>query len=137
MSLRYAIKFKSEQFDFQSELPEEYNAGNRFYGKDLAEYLTNSFLASGLVADFLDEDWGWLVLGLIGEDLHFDVAIYNLLDDSEQPSNEWGLWVHAYGKGKILGFIPKRVEIAVPQFVVDVINMAIKSVAYDIGDWDD
>ena len=38
---------------------------------------------------------------------------------------------------KILGFIPKRVEIAVPQFVVDVINMAIKSVAYDIGDWDD
>jgi len=44
--------FKSDRFDYKSDLPEEYNAGNRFYGRDLPGiFSTRSYLraAPGLV----------------------------------------------------------------------------------------
>lgn len=90
-----SIKFKSERFDYTSELPAEYNAGNRFYGRDVAEYLVRQFNEQGLAAHCLDEDWGWLVFSARGASPAFEVAIYNLAEHGEggRPGiGEWGLW---------------------------------------------
>lgn len=52
------IVFRTSRFDFISELPAGYNAGNRFYGRDVAKYLAEELGARGFAADFLDEGWG-------------------------------------------------------------------------------
>jgi hypothetical protein len=33
------LRFASERLDYRSGLPEAYNAGDRFYGRDVAEWL--------------------------------------------------------------------------------------------------
>lgn len=112
-----SIKFKTERFDYQSQLPEHYNAGNRFYGKDVAEFLAENLTQQGLRADVLDEDWGWLVFSVKNNSPEFEVAVYNLAEHGEgdRPGEpEWGLWARAYERRKILGLLPKRSLVAVP-----------------------
>ena len=94
MPLSHSVKFASDRFDYQSNLPADYNAGNRFYGKDVAEFLVSALATKELKADFLDEDWGWLVFSLRGSAPEFEVAIYNLSEHNEggRPgANQWGL----------------------------------------------
>jgi hypothetical protein len=57
------IEFTSDRFDHTSELPEDYNAGNRFYGRDLAAFLCDRLNEKVFDLVFGDEDWGWLVDG--------------------------------------------------------------------------
>jgi hypothetical protein len=105
-----SIKFKTERFDYRSRLPEEYNAGNCFYGKDVAEFLTGNLTEQGLHAGFLDEDWGWLVFSEKNSSTEFEVAVYNLAEHGEgnRPGvPEWGLWVRAYERKKLLGLVSK------------------------------
>ena len=128
MPLSQSIQFKSERFDYKSELPVDSNAGNRFYGSDVAEFLASELTARGLKADFLDEDWGWLVFSHKGSEPEFEVAIYNLSEHSEggRPgTNEWGLWVRSYMRGKRFGLIPKRTEVAVSVRLADAVAQAI------------
>lgn len=47
MSLSTSLSFKTERFDYKSELPENINAGNRFYGKDVAEFIVQQLWLSG------------------------------------------------------------------------------------------
>lgn len=103
------LRFQSNRFDFTSELPADCNAGNRFYGGDVAEFLAKELTARGFRADFLDEDWGWFVFHARGSGHDFEIAIYNLAEHGEggRPDvNEWGLWIRAYERGKTLGLIP-------------------------------
>ncbi len=51
--------FTSDRFDHSSDLPPEANAGNRFYGRDVASFITAGLSERGLDASFFDEDWGW------------------------------------------------------------------------------
>jgi hypothetical protein len=135
-----SIKFKSERFDYKSDLPDEYNAGNRFYGKDLAEFLVGTLSAHGLRVDFLDEDWGWLVFSLRGESPDFEVAIYNLAEHGEggRPGiGEWGLWIRAYEHRKILGLLPKRTAVAVPAPVSTALEAAVRSAGAEPCAWSD
>lgn len=39
MSLARTLQFSTERFDYRSSLPQEANAGNRFYGRDVSEFL--------------------------------------------------------------------------------------------------
>jgi hypothetical protein len=55
--------FTSDRFDHSSELPHEANAGNRFYGRDVAELISAGLAKRGLEASFFDEDWGWQTHG--------------------------------------------------------------------------
>jgi hypothetical protein len=55
--------FTSDRFDHSSELPPEANAGNRFYGRDVASFVTAGLTERGLDASFFDEDWGWQAHG--------------------------------------------------------------------------
>ena len=80
MSLSTSISFKTERFDYRSELPGDINAGNRFYGKDVAEFIVEQLKSNGLNAAYLDEDWGWLVFSLKGQTPIFQIAVHNLAE---------------------------------------------------------
>lgn len=41
------LSFESDRFDDKSELPEDYNAGNRLYGRDFAQFLAEALTLGG------------------------------------------------------------------------------------------
>jgi hypothetical protein len=132
--------FKSERFDYTSELPEEYNAGNRFYGRDVAEHLVGKLNEQGLASDYLDEDWGWLVFSQRGASPEFEIAIYNLAEHGEgsRPGvGEWGLWIRSYERRKLLGLLPKRTAITVPPGLLSAVEAAIRAVGAEPAPWRD
>jgi len=140
MHLSLSVQFTSERFDYQSELPDGYNAGNRFYGKDVAEFLVSALENKNLRTDFLDEDWGWLVFSVKGSVPEFEVAIYNLSEHSEggRPgTNQWGLWVRAYERRKFLGVLPKKTEVTVPSLVSDAVEQAVCTAGATTKPWAD
>ena len=112
MDTSRALSFESERFDYTSDLPAEYNAGSRFYGKDVAEFIADGLSARGFSADYLDEDWGWLVFATRDAAADFEVAVYNLSDHREggRPgAHRWGLWIRQHERKKVLGaFSPRR-----------------------------
>lgn len=139
-ALDKAISFKTDRFDFLSKLPAEYNAGNRFYGRDVAAYLSEQLSAAGLQADYLDEDWGWLVLGEAAPSTSFEIATYNLNEHGEggrTGSPEWGLWLQAFQKTKAWGFIPRKVPVAIPETLLGAVLAAIRSLGAEARDWVD
>lgn len=135
-----ALTFTSERFDYESDLPEDYNAGNRFYGKDVAEYLAERLSESGLQSDYMDEDWGWLVFSARGATPEFEVAVYNLTeyeDPSQRGTNTWGLWIREYTHTKLFGLLPKRVEVPVTGAVRAAITQAFALAGASLTPWDD
>lgn len=139
-TLDKSIRFESDSFDFTSDLPKNYNAGNCFYGRDVAEFLCARFKARGLEADFLDEDWGWLVLGRAAPSTGFDIAVYNLHEHNESSrpgAPEWGLWMQAFQQRKLLGILPKKLKIAVPPAVEAVVMDAIREIGASPRAWED
>jgi hypothetical protein len=140
MPLSSSISFKTELFDYKSELPEDINAGNRFYGKDVAEFLVGQLKSRGLQADYIDEDWGWLVFSLKGQVPIFEVAVYNLAEHAgatERGIPEWGLWIRAYETRKLLGLLPKKQQIRVPTLIVDAIESSLRSAGLVPQTWED
>jgi hypothetical protein len=139
MPLSASLSFKSERFDYRSELPEDINAGNRFYGRDVAEFIVEQLKASGLQADYLDEDWGWLILSLKGQTPIFEVAVYNLAEHNgaaERGIPEWGLWVRAYESRKLLGLLPKRHQIPVPPGLLKAVESAVRAAGAVPAPWE-
>lgn len=57
VSLR--IEFSTDKFKLTGSLPAEVNAGNQFFGEDLARMICEALPTWQL--DYMDEDWGWLV----------------------------------------------------------------------------
>ena len=136
--LSRCLRFRTDRFDYSSDLPSDYNAGNRFYGRDVAEFLSEGLVMLGIGADYLDEDWGWLILSTDATAPPFEVAIYNLSEHSEggRPgANEWGLWIRAYETKKILGLIPKKVETEVPQELEAGIRAVLAKEGIDLEPW--
>ncbi len=134
------LSFQSEKFDYTSTLPEAYNAGNQFYGRDVAQFLAEGLAAAGTAADFLDEDWGWLVQGKLSETSPFHVAIYNLSDHREggRPgANQWGVWIRAYERKKMLGLIPRTTEVAVPASLLDAVHKVFAKDGITLSAWDE
>lgn len=139
-SLDKGIVFESDRFDFTSDLPEDYNAGNRFYGRDLAAFLCERLKARGLDAAFLDEDWGWLILGTAAPASSFEIAVYNCNEHGEggRPGGpEWALWMQAFQRGKLLGFLPRKLKIGVPPAVEAAVLDAIKEMGASPRPWVD
>jgi hypothetical protein len=104
--------FVSDRFDQSSELPEDYNAGNRFYGRDVAAFLSEKLRARGYRADFIDEDWGWLVGAHKTDDARLQIAVYAGLD-CEPGTGEWALMIRRLERRRRLGFIhiPTETEV--------------------------
>jgi hypothetical protein len=92
---RYAewLELTSDRFDHTSELPTEANAGNRFYGRDVAEFVSSGLSAGGAEARVVEEDWGWLVLARPRQGTTVEIAVYHNLDDDPGKEDAWNLMV--------------------------------------------
>jgi hypothetical protein len=140
MPLGLSLRFQSDRFDHRSELPEDCNAGNRFYGKDVAEFVATGLAARGHAAAVNDEDWGWLVSGRQPDGNPFEVAIYNLSEHREggKPgTNEWGLWVGARESRKFLGILPRSVAVSVPPALEAAVRVVFATEGIELGVWDE
>ena len=131
-----SLTFKTRRFDTRTELPADANAGNRFYGQDLATYLCERFGDKGWLADFLDEDWGWLVAVDIDSATRFEVAIYLLGAPSEGLEPEWGLWIRAFQRKRRFGFLPVRSSPVSGTDVEAAVRDAIHLLGAMPGPWD-
>lgn len=102
-----SFTFTSDRFDHPSQLPPEANAGNRFYGRDVAEFISGGLRGRGLDASFLDEDWGWQVHAKRPDESVLEISIYHNSD--EDPANEdvWALMVRSLRQERMLGLMPR------------------------------
>lgn len=104
------FEFTSDRFDHTSELPEDANAGNRFYGRDVAEFVSDGLAARGLDSGFFDEDWGWMVTARRADDAIVEVAVYHNPEEDSTTPDDWALMVRLLEKGRALGLLPRRQE---------------------------
>jgi hypothetical protein len=93
--------FTSDRFDHSSELPEDANAGNRFYGRDVAEFVAGGLNQRGLDASFLDEDWGWQVHAKRADGSVLEVSIYHNIDEDPAREDDWELMVRLLQRGRL------------------------------------
>jgi len=100
------FKFTSDRFDHTSELPPDANAGNRFYGRDVAEFITAGLTERGLEASFLDEDWGWQAHAKRPDGTVLEISIYHDLDDAPDTDDDWALMLRSLSKTRMLGIVP-------------------------------
>jgi hypothetical protein len=135
-----ALRFESERFDYRSELPSDANAGNRFYGRDVAEWLAAALDGAGLACEVVDEDWGWLVDSRRARSLRFEIAVYNLAEHGEggRPGiGAWGLVVRCHEPRSLFG-LPLGVRaVMVPAELRTVIDGAIREAGAEPRPWDD
>jgi hypothetical protein len=102
--------FTSDRFDHTSELPLEANAGNRFYGRDVADFIAAGLTERGLDASFLDEDWGWQVHRKRPDESVLEVSIYHNPDEDPARDDDWALMMRSLRKGRMLGVVPRFQE---------------------------
>jgi len=99
--------FTSERFDVSSVLPPDTNAGNRFYGRDVAEFVSDGLAERGLDASFFDEDWGWQAHGRRPDGSVLEVSVYNNPDDDPARENEWALMLRVLAKQRTFGVLTR------------------------------
>jgi hypothetical protein len=99
--------FTSERFDVSSVLPPDTNAGNRFYGRDVAEFVSDGLAERGLDASFFDEDWGWQAHGRRPDGSVLEVSVYNNPDDDPARENEWALMLRVLAKHRTFGVLTR------------------------------
>ena len=97
------LEFETSRFDHSSELPPEANAGNRFYGRDVAEFIRDGLTGRGYDASFFDEDWGWQVHGGRADANVLEVSIYHNPEDDPATEDRWALLVRLLRKERALG----------------------------------
>jgi hypothetical protein len=101
------FRFTSGRFDHTSELPPDANAGNRFYGRDVAEFITAGLDERGLDASFIDEDWGWQAHAKRPDETVHEISIYHNPDEAPDAEDEWALMVRSLRKERLLGIVPR------------------------------
>ena len=134
-----SLRFDSTRFDFDGPLPASANAGNRFYGADVAAFIADGLTAQGHAAGVVEEDWGWLVSCAMAADSHLDIAIYNLNDHGEggRPgAPAWGLWLRAHAAGKRFGFLPVNKEVATPAAWAETLTAIFATQGIVLEPWD-
>jgi hypothetical protein len=87
------LELTTDRFDHTSELPPDANAGNRFYGRDVAEFVCAGLTGRGIEARVVEEDWGWLVLSRPRDGVTLEIAVYHNLEEDAATENTWRLMV--------------------------------------------
>jgi len=134
----HSIRFRSELFDYKGEIPEDANAGNRFYGRDVAEFLAKGLNTPSWNMGFIDEDWGWMTSGKFTDGKFIEIAIYNLSSDGtpgQNGTNEWGLWVRAFEKCKWLLIFSRSTEIECPADLVAALDKLLREAGINAVEW--
>jgi hypothetical protein len=117
--------FETDKFRLSGPLPEDANAGNQFYGEDMAQWICESLPAWQL--DYSDEDWGWWVSSIresAPADEQNTVCVYAYPSDS-QPANSgsWMLMVESERKVPWLKFFSRWKQTDFnTRFGVDLLN---------------
>jgi hypothetical protein len=101
------FEFTSDRFDHASELPPEANAGNRFYGRDVAEFISTGLAERGFDASYIDEDWGWQAHGRRPDGSVLEVSVYHNADDEPDTENGWAIMMRSLHKERLLGIVPR------------------------------
>jgi hypothetical protein len=122
------IEFTSHRFDHTSELPEDYNAGNRFYGRDLAAFLCDRLNEKGFDLVFGDEDWGWLVDGFTPDGLIVELCVYHDADEETPHAPDWALMFRTLERRRVL-VVTRSYETEIPEPVL----AALRDVLRDAG----
>jgi hypothetical protein len=107
--------FTSDRFDHSSELPADANAGNRFYGRDVAEFISDGLAQRGLETSFIDEDWGWQAHGGRPHGSVLEISIYHDPDQGPATEDDWALMVRSLRKERVLGIVSRFREIDVDE----------------------
>lgn len=123
------LEFTSDRFDHSSDLPAEYNAGNRFYGRDVAELVSAGLTGRGLDGSFFDEDWGWLVHAVPESDRVLEIAVYHNPEGDPTTEDDWALMVRSLRKERWLGVLSRHREVEVDRPALD----ALEDVFRDAG----
>jgi hypothetical protein len=99
--------FTSDRFDHASELPPEANAGNQFYGRDVAEFISEGMAERGLDASYLDEDWGWQAHAKRSDGSVLEISVYHNPDEDPRSENDWALMLRALRRERLFGIMPR------------------------------
>jgi hypothetical protein len=99
--------FTSDRFDHSSQLPPEANAGNRFYGRDVAEFVSAGLTDRGLDGSFFDEDWGWQAHGKRPDGSVLEISVFHNPDEDPGAENDWALMLRSLRKERLLGIVPR------------------------------
>jgi len=104
------LELTADRFDHSSALPPDANAGNRFYGRDVAELVSDGLAARGYEASFLDEDWGWQAHGRRPDGSVLEVSVYHNPEQDPAREDDWALMVRLLRKEKLLGVLSRFAE---------------------------
>ena len=108
------LRFTSDRFDRTSELPEDANAGNRFYGRDVAELVSTGLGERGFDTSFLDEDWGWQTHASRADGSVLEVSVYHNPEEDPTGEDDWALLVRSLHRERLLGLLSRFREVEVP-----------------------
>ena len=97
------LAFTSDRFDHSSDLPPEANAGNRFYGRDVATFIAAGLSERGLAASFFDEDWGWQAHAKRADGSVLEISIHHNPDENPVAEDDWALMLRSLHKERKLG----------------------------------
>jgi len=108
------LRFTSDRFDHTAELPEDANAGNRFYGRDVAELVSTGLGERGFDTSFLDEDWGWQAHASHPDGSVLEVSVYHNPEEDPAGEDDWALLVRSLHRERMLGLLSRFREGEVP-----------------------
>ena len=102
------LEFSTDQFKLTGALPDHINAGNQFYGEDVAKWLCETLSQWNLT--YLDEDWGWLVWtskDVLQVEERNMICVYAYPKDNPEASNfgDWMLTILTEYQSKWFGFL--------------------------------
>lgn len=135
-----ALRFHSLEFDFQGTLPADANAGNQFYGEDVAQFISRALEQRGHRSGAIDEDWGWMVTTQLDDDTVLAIAIYNINDHGEggRPGEpHWGLSVRQHRSAKRFGFLKTRQEAPPTREQVAMLEAIFAAKGVRLEPWED
>lgn len=101
------LRFTSDRFDHTSELPEAANAGNRFYGRDVAELVSTGLGERGFDASFLDEDWGWQAHAARSDGTVLEISVYHNPEEDPGTLDDWALMLRSLRKERAFGLVSR------------------------------
>jgi hypothetical protein len=111
----WVLRFRTEAFDYKGPIREDANAGNKFYGEDMALALETYVKPHTTHIVCIDEDWGWYLDFAQTDGRITEVGVYNeaVADGPAEGNgtNEWALRFQQYVPGKRFGFIPKKEKV--------------------------
>ena len=126
------LELTSDRFDHSSELPPDANAGNRFYGRDVAELVSDGLAARGYEASFLDEDWGWQAHGRRPDGSVLEVSVYNNPEEDPAAQDHWALMVRLLRKERFLGVLSHFGEVEVDPDAIAALEDVFRSAGVEL-----